>query len=133
METLIEAGLVQASPITYEDFLPVSAAGIFQSNLGSASHQAYRQNASKAAFERALGCPVIDEFGLYADMQMPPFNGFVRCSAPDSGRHFSPGRSPQCGLGDICSRLDDRNRTFPRRHTTTNDHACANDAPSVDA
>ncbi|NHI00837.1 VOC family protein [Oceanimonas sp. MB9] len=69
METLIEAGLVQASPITYEDFLPVSAAGIFQSNLGSASHQAYRQNASKAAFERALGCPVIDEFGLYADMQ----------------------------------------------------------------
>ncbi|WP_417605778.1 VOC family protein [Oceanimonas baumannii] len=69
MEALIEAGLVQASPITYEDFLPVSAAGIFQSNLGNAGHEAYGQNASKVAFEQALGSAVIDEFGLYADMQ----------------------------------------------------------------
>ncbi|WP_430523132.1 2-oxoadipate dioxygenase/decarboxylase family protein [Salmonella enterica] len=27
--------MVIAQPITYEDFLPVSAAGIFQSNLGN--------------------------------------------------------------------------------------------------
>ena len=34
-QPLIERGWVVAQPITYEDFLPVSAAGIFQSNLGN--------------------------------------------------------------------------------------------------
>ncbi|MGB5856639.1 MAG: VOC family protein [Oceanisphaera sp.] len=69
LDALIKAGLIQATPITYEDFLPVSAAGIFQSNLGSISHQAYAHNANQAAFEQALGCPVIDEFSLYAKLQ----------------------------------------------------------------
>ncbi len=69
LDALIAAGLVQATPITYEDFLPVSAAGIFQSNLGGTSHKAYAQNANQAAFEQALGCPVTDEFGLYATLQ----------------------------------------------------------------
>ncbi len=69
IEALIEAGLVKASPIIYEDFLPVSAAGIFQSNLGGNQHQAYAQNANQAALEQALDCPVIDEFGLYAKLQ----------------------------------------------------------------
>ncbi|KAJ4245229.1 hypothetical protein NW762_014099 [Fusarium torreyae] len=35
LEQLIEDGIIEASPITYEDFLPFSAAGIFQSNLKS--------------------------------------------------------------------------------------------------
>ncbi|KAM0428490.1 hypothetical protein ACHAPT_006850 [Fusarium lateritium] len=35
LEQLINDGVVDASPITYEDFLPFSAAGIFQSNLKS--------------------------------------------------------------------------------------------------
>lgn len=35
LEQLIQGGVVEASPITYEDFLPFSAAGIFQSNLKS--------------------------------------------------------------------------------------------------
>lgn len=65
MEALIEAGRVTASPITYEDFLPVSAAGIFQSNLGGASTQAYSASAAQAAFEEALGAGVRDEFALY--------------------------------------------------------------------
>ncbi len=69
LNALIESGLVQATPITYEDFLPVSAAGIFQSNLGGTHHQAYAQNANQAAFEQALGCPVRDEFALYATLQ----------------------------------------------------------------
>ncbi|MDX1266996.1 MAG: DUF1338 family protein, partial [Oceanisphaera sp.] len=69
VEAMIKAGLVKATPIIYEDFLPVSAAGIFQSNLGGVQHQAYAQNANQAAFEQALGCPVIDEFGLYAKLQ----------------------------------------------------------------
>lgn len=33
VDELIEAGIVEATPIVYEDFLPRSAAGIFQSNL----------------------------------------------------------------------------------------------------
>ncbi|WP_298722755.1 VOC family protein [uncultured Oceanisphaera sp.] len=69
IDTLIEAGLIKATPIIYEDFLPVSAAGIFQSNLGGVQHQAYVQNANQAAFEQALGCPVQDEFALYARLQ----------------------------------------------------------------
>ncbi|MFP2767878.1 VOC family protein [Oceanisphaera sp. KMM 10153] len=69
INALIEAGLIRATPIIYEDFLPVSAAGIFQSNLGGSQHQAYAQNANQAAFEQALGCPVVDEFGLYAKLQ----------------------------------------------------------------
>ncbi|TMV78340.1 VOC family protein, partial [Thioclava sp. BHET1] len=39
--TLIEAGLLRADPLTYEDFLPVSAAGIFQSNLGDDAAQSF--------------------------------------------------------------------------------------------
>ncbi|GAA0261293.1 VOC family protein [Pseudomonas rhodesiae] len=34
LEDLLSKGLILADPIIYEDFLPVSAAGIFQSNLG---------------------------------------------------------------------------------------------------
>ena len=34
LEGLVNAGHVAVEPLVYEDFLPVSAAGIFQSNLG---------------------------------------------------------------------------------------------------
>ena len=33
MRALVEAGVLEPEPIVYEDFLPRSAAGIFQSNL----------------------------------------------------------------------------------------------------
>ncbi|MEN0088009.1 MAG: DUF1338 family protein, partial [Pseudomonadota bacterium] len=55
-------------PITYEDFLPVSAAGIFQSNLGDDAAQSIGESPNKAAFEEALEQPVADEFALYAAM-----------------------------------------------------------------
>lgn len=55
-QSLIERGWLVAQPITYEDFLPASGAGIFQPNHGGES---------RAAFEKALGCPVLDEFTLY--------------------------------------------------------------------
>ncbi|WP_163577229.1 2-oxoadipate dioxygenase/decarboxylase HglS [Halomonas faecis] len=67
LETLIERDLVEARPITYEDFLPVSAAGIFQSNLGGGESQAYTGNASREALEEALGVAIIDELELYAE------------------------------------------------------------------
>ncbi len=64
-QPLIERGWVVAQPIIYEDFLPVSAAGIFQSNLGNETQARSHGNASREAFEAALGCPVQDEFELY--------------------------------------------------------------------
>jgi uncharacterized glyoxalase superfamily metalloenzyme YdcJ len=64
-QPLIERGWITAQPITYEDFLPVSAAGIFQSNLGNETQARSHGNASKSQFEAALGCEVLDEFELY--------------------------------------------------------------------
>ncbi|WP_072778873.1 2-oxoadipate dioxygenase/decarboxylase HglS [Escherichia coli] len=68
-QPLIERGWVVAQPITYEDFLPVSAAGIFQSNLGNETQTRSHGNASREAFEQALGCPVLDEFKLYQEAE----------------------------------------------------------------
>jgi uncharacterized glyoxalase superfamily metalloenzyme YdcJ len=63
---LVASGHVSAEPIIYEDFLPVSAAGIFSSNLGDEGQQDHRQHAAKAAFERDLGVKVGDDDALYA-------------------------------------------------------------------
>ncbi len=69
LDALIARHWVEALPITYEDFLPVSAAGIFQSNLGDTRHAAYASESNQAAFELALGRPVLDEFALYARLE----------------------------------------------------------------
>lgn len=69
LESLIASGAVVAEPVIYEDFLPVSAAGIFQSNLGDDRHHAGSGHASQASFEQALGVPVTDEFSLYQQCQ----------------------------------------------------------------
>lgn len=68
-QPLIERGWLVAQPITYEDFLPVSAAGIFQSNLGNETQARSHGNSSHDAFEQALGCAVYDEFALYQEAQ----------------------------------------------------------------
>ncbi|MBT0669217.1 VOC family protein [Novosphingobium profundi] len=69
LEACIAAGLVSATPMVYEDFLPVSAAGIFQSNLGLEERGAYAGHSSQAAFEEALGARVADPFALYAALE----------------------------------------------------------------
>ena len=69
MDALLEAGHVIASPIIYEDFLPVSAAGIFQSNLGGQEQRSYGANPNRDVFVRALGVDVLDEFQLYEDAE----------------------------------------------------------------
>ncbi|MTI74271.1 VOC family protein [Stenotrophomonas acidaminiphila] len=69
-EVLIERGLAVAEPIVYEDFLPVSAAGIFQSNLGGEEQRAYAARANREAFEQALGATVADEFAIYERLQV---------------------------------------------------------------
>ena len=69
LEAWIAEGLVSAHPIVYEDFLPVSAAGIFQSNLGGTERRNYAASEDQAAFEAALGAPVHDEIALYEEAQ----------------------------------------------------------------
>ncbi len=69
LETLIKTGHVAYTPITYEDFLPVSAAGIFASNASDKAHQDNFKSSSQSDFERALGQAVLSEFDLYQSMQ----------------------------------------------------------------
>ncbi|WP_427148305.1 2-oxoadipate dioxygenase/decarboxylase HglS [Rhizobium leguminosarum] len=68
-EALIAKGYLAFTPIVYEDFLPVSAAGIFQSNLGTDQQQNYATRSNRDAFEAALGATVQDELALYAERQ----------------------------------------------------------------
>lgn len=60
------AGNTTLIPIIYEDFLPVSAAGIFQSNLGDNTAQKIEASSNQKLFETALGTAVADPFTLYA-------------------------------------------------------------------
>ncbi|MHC8371544.1 2-oxoadipate dioxygenase/decarboxylase HglS [Pseudomonas sp. MDT1-85] len=69
LEDLLRDGYVRVEPLVYEDFLPVSAAGIFQSNLGDAAQTHYGVHTNQQAFEKALGRSTIDELGLYAQTQ----------------------------------------------------------------
>jgi len=62
---LIDAGALIADPQVYEDFLPVSAAGIFRSNLDAGSRTDYGAAANRGAFEEALGARVIEGTTLY--------------------------------------------------------------------
>lgn len=64
-EELIDRGLLVATPMVYEDFLPVSAAGIFQSNLGEQARVQARGRSEREVFEAALGAEVVDELTLY--------------------------------------------------------------------
>ncbi|WP_435593623.1 2-oxoadipate dioxygenase/decarboxylase HglS [Nocardia sp. bgisy118] len=69
LEALIAGGVVEASPVIYEDFLPVSAAGVFQSNLGGTEQRSYSATEAQADFEKALGANVADPFTLYEAME----------------------------------------------------------------
>jgi len=66
---LLDSGALTISPIIYEDFLPVSAAGIFQSNLGDEARTDSQVASNRSSFEAALGKRVTDEFALYEAMQ----------------------------------------------------------------
>ncbi|OAA63169.1 DUF1338 domain protein [Cordyceps fumosorosea ARSEF 2679] len=73
LEQLVADEFVEAAPITYEDFLPFSAAGIFHSNL-SASGQPkdvgiQEEGSDQPAFESALGSPVLDMYKWDASVQ----------------------------------------------------------------
>ncbi|KAJ3563878.1 hypothetical protein NPX13_g8049 [Xylaria arbuscula] len=70
IEHLIEIGALEATFITYEDFLPFSAAGIFQSNLDQKSNSnVVRTGPDQDTMENALGGPIIDPDSLYEAAQ----------------------------------------------------------------
>lgn len=79
VEALIDSGALVTMPIVYEDFLPVSAAGIFQSNLGDGVRDDYTNQSSKAQFEAALGAEVIDEIELYERRQRTSLERALEC------------------------------------------------------
>lgn len=69
-EDIYKSGLAyfdkNGEPLTYEDFLPVSAAGIFRSNLRETGEARLTQaTGNQSVFEAALGRPVLDMFELY--------------------------------------------------------------------
>ena len=65
LEQALAQGLIVAEPIRYEDFLPVSAAGIFRSNLGGVDPVALAAQGAQAELEQALGTAIRDPFVLY--------------------------------------------------------------------
>ncbi|KAI5727594.1 hypothetical protein M8J77_004361 [Diaphorina citri] len=69
LDNYVRAGLIGYEGITYEDFLPVSAAGIFQSNLSTNGNHHIESQSSRHDFENALGCSVRDEMKLYEDLE----------------------------------------------------------------
>jgi len=78
LETLIAEGLIQFDPIVYEDFLPVSAAGIFQSNLGDTAQQDFVASPNQKRFEADLGMKVLNEFDHYAGIEQTSIDACLR-------------------------------------------------------
>lgn len=71
IDSLIDDGLIRVEPITYEDFLPASAAGIFHSNLGDLKGlEIGKVGPDRDGFERALGAKVVDGDALYREQQV---------------------------------------------------------------
>jgi len=69
---LLHAGMLQVEGLRYEDFLPVSAAGIFASNLnqyGTQSTAAVKPTYSQTQLEAILGKPIVDATVVYRGME----------------------------------------------------------------
>ncbi|WRT66780.1 uncharacterized protein IL334_003743 [Kwoniella shivajii] len=69
IDQLLDQGIVKITPIVYEDFLPASAAGIFQSNLGDHQKTTTEGTSARVEMETALGTTIQEYFELYADIQ----------------------------------------------------------------
>lgn len=81
LEVLVQHGVLTARPLTYEDFLPFSAAGIFQSNLQSKKPATaadsvtpsvkvvVKAGGDREGYERAMQCSALDSDQLYAEAQ----------------------------------------------------------------
>lgn len=78
---LLDGGWIRAEPIVYEDFLPRSAAGIFQSNLTGKGTRDDTRTAigyDRGWLAGALGRDVHDPFDLYGQQQDESLAGVAR-------------------------------------------------------
>jgi uncharacterized glyoxalase superfamily metalloenzyme YdcJ len=84
---LLDGGWITAQPIVYEDFLPRSAAGIFQSNLADAgAHDAAAEAGAELDagwLAGALGRELADPISLYAAQQRSSLDAVHRALHPD--------------------------------------------------
>ncbi|CAN8105402.1 unnamed protein product [Discula destructiva] len=100
LDELVQRGVLSARPLTYEDFLPFSAAGIFQSNLQQQQQQQQQQqppqpqpkaptttaaaamaaleSGDREGYEKAMECSLLDSDQLYAKAQR---RSLERCAA----------------------------------------------------
>lgn len=78
VDQLLSDGLLEAVPITYEDFLPLSAAGIFQSNLGAPAPSPSQKSSddstivgssNQPGMEKLLGTRLLDPDHMYRSME----------------------------------------------------------------
>lgn len=72
LQELVRLGYVEAEGLRYEDFLPVSAAGIFASNLnqyGTKSTAAQKPEYTQQMLEDIMGKKIIDADAAYAGME----------------------------------------------------------------
>ncbi len=69
VDEALARGMIRPDPVVYEDFLPVSAAGIFQSNLGDGAQQEFAASPNQRRFEADLGAEVLNEFHHYAGIE----------------------------------------------------------------
>ena len=84
---LIDGGWVTAHPIVYEDFLPRSAAGIFQSNLGDDGSRDVAQQGAELDAEwlaGVLGRELADPISLYAAQRERSLDAVRRALVPDA-------------------------------------------------
>lgn len=68
IDKLVANGDVNITPIRYEDFLPVSAAGIFASNLGNYGVEKITQEEvtyTKEQLQDIIGSKIYDSFAIY--------------------------------------------------------------------
>ena len=84
LNDLIERGLVRYDPIIYEDFLPVSAAGIFESNLGEGKKQKIFANSNRPEFEDNLGCKTLNLFDHYAMLEAESIKNCISILKPST-------------------------------------------------
>lgn len=77
LQKLIQEQIIKITPMTYEDFLPVSAAGIFKSNIvegGFTKAEADLQLSNQDDIETALGTKIIDPQAIYQEESIKSLN-----------------------------------------------------------
>ncbi|MBG0794325.1 VOC family protein [Methylocystis sp. H62] len=99
LNDLLQTGALRAEPIVYEDFLPVSAAGIFRSNLGERGEEELIERADRRAFEAALGAPVFNELALYEEAETRSLGASLQALGVDRAAWLQPPKTGAAPIG----------------------------------